>query len=322
MAQLKSSAGPPRSETPAKTRSAPSLVEASSSKPDVYVFFGHGWETLTTKFEDREKLEDGYTLITFTECGMPTRLPDMVPVVRKMTSENLPILSKIGTDKSKETIEAVKKTLGKDIRVYKPGEEYPDLLYASFGAFYPPTPDTKGAFYSLYVKSGVHKAPFVLPETGQWKINCNVARHKPTRYTIPIEDVGEGIDFVKYCSMSPTTNLDAARNTYTGAVFPNPNDKDGKAYIDQIMEKQKKNANGELGEDEDADIFFRVKDVMKAIGPGVYYWPICRGTIEGEPSEVVKIVEETRSKSNARQKTRAGKRRHNRHKTYRKKRRY
>ncbi len=101
--------------------------------PNVFVFFGHGWETMTTKFKERKILPKGVTLVTFSECGIPTQLETMVPIVQKMTEEHLPTLSKIATDQSEETITAIQELLGKNIRVYTNGAKYPDLLYASLG---------------------------------------------------------------------------------------------------------------------------------------------------------------------------------------------
>ena len=294
-----------------------------TSNPDVFVFFGHGWETMTTEFEDRQTLPPGVTLVTFSECGIPTQLPSMVSIVQKMTTENMPILSKIATDQSKETIQAIQTLLDKKIRVYTNGAKYPDLLYASLGTFCPPA-GAKGQEYLLSVKSGVHKAPFSVPEVTRWKYNKNVARQRPTGYALPITDV-EGDKFLERCSLIPAGDFDTLKKTYDDAVFPNED------TIDEVIEKQKKKRDGTLEVNEDEDIFFPIGDVFKAlkkdpVTPSVYYWPICRGRADDEPPEVQKALPGLRSQSNEAQPKFAGRKtyrkmRRNRRKTYRKKRR-
>ena len=291
-----------------------------TSDPNVFVFFGHGWETFDTEYEHRPKLPKGVTLVTFSECGIPTQLGTMVPIVQKMTTENMPILSKIATDQSTTTIQAIEQLLNTKIRVYTNEALYPDLLYASLGTFCPPA-GPKGQEYWLSVKSGVHKAPISVPEVTRWKYNEKVARQRPTGYTLPRTDVGEG-KFLEYCSLIQAGDFDALRKTYDGAKFPD------KETIDKVIEKQKKKRQGTLGEDEDEDIFFPIGDVFTKLGSGVYYWPICRGRAADEGKDIQKKAAEIRAASAIKQRAIRGqgrktykKARRNRRKTYRKKRR-
>ena len=296
-----------------------------TSDPNVFVFFGHGWETFDTEFKQRKKLPPGVTLVTFSECGIPTQLGTMVPIVQKMTTENMPILSKIATDHSTTTIQAIEQLLNTKIRVYTNEALYPDLLYASLGTFCPPA-GAKGQEYWLSVKSGVHKAPISVPEVTRWKYNENVARQRPTGYTLPRTDVGEG-KFLEYCSLIQAGDFDALRKTYDGAKFPD------KEIIDKVIEKQKKKREGTLGKDEDEDIFFPIGDVFEALKkdhppPSVYYWPICRGRAADEGKKTQEAIADLRAASDTQQEARVGqgrktyrKARRNRRKTYRKKRR-
>lgn len=264
------------------------MSEPSSGDPNVYVFTGHGYEYVKP-FEERKKLPEGVTLVTFTECGMPTQIPDIIRVFEKMKQKE-PFVNPVRDKKKIETL------LGKGLRVYAPGDPYPPLYYMPVGEHNPP--ERKGEPYTIYFKSGVHKLPITLSPQPGWKFKPTVVRHQPTRYTFAPEEW----TFLQYGRLAKGVTPDEeatdpslaslAKLSLEGAVFPD------EATFQAILDKTKPNG-------------FPIEEVFTKLGPGVYYWPICRGDIHTEAPEAQKIIEDTRSKSTLRQRV-GGKRRRSR----------
>ncbi len=270
---------------------------------NAYVFTGHGNE-LFTEFEARSKIPDGVTLVTLTECGTPTTVPDIISMIEKMNATPEPFL-KLGAAKTEEAQKAIEAQLGRGIRVYRPGMSYPDLQYAPIGDLHPP--DKGGKSYTLYLKSGVYTLPISLQVNPEWKIAGSVARHKPTRFTLPPD---RNLEFAKYFTITEGYSDDAARKSFAGSIYPTGD------QLETILKTKKDNYRDPEKEE---DTYIPIGNVFTKLGPGIYYWLICRGSIDGEPKEVVERVQKLRSESTRRQR---GVGRRNRRKTYRRKRRY
>ena len=259
-----------------------------------YVFTGHGNE-IPIDFEKRSKLPAGVTLVTLTECGIPTNAPDIAKVMQKLNSSP-ELFARLGSDKS--AVKEVKAKLGQDIHIFREGEGYPDLRYAPISDLHPPD-DKDGNNYTLYAKSGVYKLPIPLTEQPEWKCGNNVLRHKPTRYTLPLD-----MEFAKYCPMTKGFDIDAAKKSFAGSVYPTGD------QLEAILKTKKDNYRHPEKEE---DTYIPIGEVFAKLGPGVYYWIVCRGSEESE------LVTKIRAESRLRQTRKAGKKRR---KTYRKKRHY
>lgn len=246
-----------------------------------YVFTGHGNEIITP-FSTRQTIPDGITLVTLTECGIPTNAPEIAKVMQKLNASP-ELFARLGSDSSAE--KDIKAQLGQDIHIFRPGMSYPDLRYAPISDLHPPD-DKDGNNYTLYAKSGVYTLPIPLTEQPEWKCGNSVMRHKPTRYTLPLD-----MDFAKYCPMTKGFDIDAAKRSFSGSIYPTGD------QLELILKTKKDNYRHPEKEE---DTYIPIGEVFKKLGPGVYYWIICRGSEESPE------VEKTRAESRLRQRTRKG----------------
>lgn len=259
---------------------------------NAFVLTGHGDEEFI-KFKSRQQMPKGYTLVTFTESGGPTQLPEWTKILERMRSE--PALFQ---DLSEKNTQEIEKILGNDVHIYTAGMKYPDLYYTSLGDYYPPAKN--GEFLTFYFKSGVYKLPTLeLEPLPRWEQTTEAIRDKVTGYTFPPAKT-----YTVYGRLSKGDDPTAARESYTGAVFPD------KPTIEAILNKTN-------------DDRFPIRDVFRALGPGVYYWVVCRGTMNDVPTNIQQRIASVRSVSRQQQRTLraplSGARR--KRKTYRKKRR-
>lgn len=260
-----------------------------------YVFTGHGNEITTTDFASRQTIPDGITLVTLTECGIPTNAPEIMKVMQKLNASP-ELFARLGSGTTAE--KDVKAQLGNDIHIFRPGMSYPDLQYAPISDLHPP--DKGEENYTIYAKSGVYTLPIPFTEQPEWKCGNNVMRHKPTRYTLPLD-----MEFAKYCPMTKGFDIEAARRSFVGSVYPTGD------QLEAILKTKKDNYRDPKKEE---DTYIPIGEVFAKLGPGVYYWIICRGSEESPE------IEKKRAESRLRQTRKGGKGR--RRRTYRKKRRY
>ena len=264
-----------------------------------YVFTGHGNEITTTPFSARQTIPEGVTLVTLTECGIPTNAPDTAKVIQRLNASP-ELFAKLGTPDD-TTEEEVKAQLGKDIHIYRKGMPYPDLRYAPISDLHPPKKGDET--YTLYAKSGVYTLPVPLTERPEWKCGNNVLRHKPTRYTLPLD-----MEFAKYCPMTKGFDTEAAKESFAGSVYPTGD------QLEAILKTKKDNFEHPTNEE---DTYIPIGEVFAKLGTGVYYWIICRGSDESPGAQAI------RSESRGRQgeTVKGGRKRRGNRKTYRKKRR-
>jgi hypothetical protein len=265
---------------------------------NAYVFTGHGNE-ITTDFDKRLEIPVGITLVTLTECGIPTNAPHIAKVIQTLNASP-ELFARLGTDETDKTEKEVRAKLGQDIHIYRKGMKYPDLHYAPIGDLHPP--DKGEDNYTIYAKSGVYTLPIPFTEQPEWKCGNNVMRHKPTRYTLSLD-----MEFAKYCPMTKGFDITAARRSFTGSVYPTGD------QLEAILKAKKDNYRHPTNEE---DTYIPIGDIFKKLGPGVYYWIICRGSEESE------LVNKIRAQSTIRQRTRKGGKKYRGRKTYRKKRYY
>lgn len=290
---------------------ATSIPDKDPRKPRSLVFLGHGDEEVVC-FESRDTIPEGITLVTFTECGQPNWLPVVAAILEKM-KEKPDLFKKLESDTSKATVDEIKRELGSQkMRVYTKGMKYPKLDFSPLSEFQPPGTTKKGKGYQFYFRSGVYEVPMQLPTfDDEWKVLENGRiEHPHLQYNFD-----PAYTFLKYGHLTAGKNIGTAKSMYTGSIFP---DKDTVNTVLKVHEK-----GGE-------DIFIPIEKAFGSLGPGVYYWLVCRGDVSDKPEEVQALAKVTRRNSDLWQKLqpaitestpKGGKRRRNRRKTYRKKRR-
>lgn len=232
----------------------------------VYVFTGHGYEDLSLAFKDRKPMPKGYTLVTFTECGRKTNYTSILPTLGEMSKKEQLAMFQDPTSNQK----AIEAKLGATIKVYEPEEDfYPPLYYMPIGDH--PTPNGNATFYS---KSGLYKLPLA-------PLTSHLEEWSASQSDVPSED----IEFLKSgylakgtlpCEDKPSDDQvkehwPSVLGSFNGAVFPKE---------DELRDILAGNvANG-----------FKIEEVFTRMGPGVYYWPICRGDINDlSPNERGKV---------------------------------
>lgn len=232
--------------------------------PDVFVFTGHGDDSGDTK-----QLPPGVTLVTFTTCGTAAALDDTFQIFEVMKKYGKDFFSNPADPINRGKIET---ELKRPIRVYTKGGEYPDLWYFSTGVNSIPSDDKIPSLenYDIFFKSGVYKLPLgPIERNPEWKMPGGLEERLIQEGLVTEDD-----DFLMYGYVREkpvgrdalaAKYADGITKSYAGAVFPD-------------QETVTKIANG--GSD-----LVPIEVVFKALGPGVYYWPICRGSLRTKTSE-------------------------------------
>ena len=92
-----------------------------------FVILGHGEEDTTVGFDERSVLPEGYTLVTLSQCGAVTD-EDIVQNFINAASSLDPAMIRTFKEVDKKTIESL---LGQKIHIYTEGQKIP-ALYVSF----------------------------------------------------------------------------------------------------------------------------------------------------------------------------------------------
>lgn len=226
---------------------------------DTYIILGHGLEN-TKEFEERARIPEGITLVTFAECGIVTTKDEVCPMIEAFTkAENKEILENPLLHKGE-----IRQFLnGKDIHIYLPGDLYPSLEIQMFLDW----PEEKAI---TIMKSGTYKFPIDAAEIqiGEGNTFCDrlfktIGPYKGAFTQRLPEDYSSELMF--HGSIKPTTEevngllADSERNFSAN-----------RAFVKQFIPKLK------------AKLRFTLEDVFTRGGPGVYYYVVCR-----EPPDVM-----------------------------------
>jgi len=217
--------------------------------PNVFVFAGHGDETIKP-FKSRELVPPGITLVALAQCGQSMTLQISRDVlVGMLANEKTLFEDPVG---NKSAIEAAFNAI--PIRVYQPGDMLPDLVYMSLGDATPPKQTATAPSYTVYTKSGVYALQdLTFPVQPEWAFDDRKDLiHTPTGATF-----APRFEFLRYAKMAEGKDPALAKSMYEGAVFPDAETID--AAVTGVLDRTP------------------IGEVFDALGPGVYYWPICRG---------------------------------------------
>ena len=182
----------------------PGLGPGPGPDPDqpVFVILGHGTETVELDFDAREKVPEGYTLVTMAECGDSIYLDSHVdPLIRVATNKEVTELLRDPV-KNKTAIESLFKI---KIHIYKSGMKMPPANITLLTEWV--APDSK---HMRIFKSGVFQLP----------LNPATFREFSKEYDNATMDV----------KLSSKT-IRELRERYDGSVFPRAKDFDFDTYF-------------------------------------------------------------------------------------------
>lgn len=278
---------------------------------NVFVFEGHG-EEMPIPYERRETVPEGVTLVTFAECLRVTKGSDVTDVLLAMKELDTAVLE----DPVKNQDVLWKAFKGRHIHVHPPRSPLPALAYFSRANHYIHDAKSDDQIENVhdgmvYYKSGVYKVPnYEMPVQPEWKISDDGTQilHPESGLNLPLR----GNESLKYAKLAKTKvtgsdppfeiNSEVAKSMYEGAVWPGPA---------TMVRHASASTYGEL-----RTVWTPIQRVFKALGPGVYYWPICRG--ESRTPEEEAIAVKIRAKSAQKRRETHGKgRRNKRRKTVR-----
>jgi hypothetical protein len=276
-----------------------------------YVIDGHGSEDMC-EMTDRDVIPENTVLITFAECGNYVFLPDAIPRLESMAKTPEEWTSFTADMPLKDIKASLPKDPSRDLsrgaRVYTPGMSYPKLSLTSLGSssvtgeMQGPPPRAR-ITVQRYWKSGVYKLPITLKDySNEWLLRPSFGQTVPWYHdTTGFLATGPGYkDTYRSVKITPARNADVAAKMYEGALLPDPAAQ--KTIIEQHM----------AGKPETP---IPLASIFEKLGPGVYYWMVCRAGTLDETTEL------KRAASNKQQQTARGGRRRRGRKTYRKKRR-
>jgi hypothetical protein len=95
---------------------------------DSFLILGHGIEN-TIQFEERNRIPEGVTLVTFAECGVITTTKEVCPMTEAFTKEENREIFR-NPKANKDTIRMFLN--GKDVHIYESGDRYPTLMIQMF----------------------------------------------------------------------------------------------------------------------------------------------------------------------------------------------
>ena len=269
----------------------PAEYPAPSPDVPVYVFFGHGGEHLlqfkSPEIPDiytRSRLPEGFTLVTITECN----------TIAAGRTDELKAFEGIGEEKDisifRDPIknrEAIRKLLGvSEFNIYKAGDEYPHLIYHSLNSGHDeytrdPITNEVDSRVTTYGKSGVYKLPIALQTFSTEWIQTLDGQYVHKTTGAKAKWKGDEI----YNTAKKNFTIDGGdlyaigsevkQKIFKDAVWPTPSMLTNDKVISQPRPIYK---------------------IFNDLGPGVYYWPICRfGTLQ-DPKLVRAIRAESRSR--------------------------
>jgi len=230
----------------------------SEEKSDIFIVMGHGYEDVV-QFEKRTILPEGYTVVTFCECGDFTTLTRMCPLYPSFV------------DGSYET----------KIRLLDPEQfkrEYPQYMMHVYkpGSYIPTIKTTLKIVWNKFYREP-HLPSKELPE-GQTEEEHTTVKYvcKSGVYKYPVDE--------RYLFNKEKDEM--CGNTGWCAEIPDGDD--SKEYILKSKEGSLEMRPSPYG--------YTLDDIMRKFGPGVYYLPICR-TAKCEDEEMRSKIQLTRQRS-------------------------
>jgi hypothetical protein len=238
------------------------MAAAAAGEPPIYLILGHGHETMVN-FNDRERLPEGYSLVTYSESGNASFMDEVCKTVGLFQDES----QKDMLSDPRENKDELERALNHPVHVYKPGHLIPSLDITSLTSW--SFSQGRGQFYQ-FMRSGVFTFPlqkwsfrspyFKLPKEKEDLLatNENLQRN--------IAQCGENIVVMDWSEFKGNT-LD---KLYEGAVYPSEEKVKSLSKYDSIQ------STVGVG----SAFSISLADLMKKLGPGVYYYVICRADNE------------------------------------------
>ena len=233
-----------------------------SKDSEIYIVMGHGYEDVVS-FEKRTILPEGYTVITFCECGEYTTLSRVCPLYPLFTDHSVETKHKL-IDPEEFKRDYPEYTM----RIYKPGSYIPKIkttLKMVWNKFYKePKVPTKGI--SEGETEEEHTAVKYICKSGVYKYPVDNEH-------LFDKDKDDMCNHSGWCSEVPES--------------------------DNVKDYILKSKQGSLSM-RFSPYGYTLDDIMKTFGPGVYYLPICR-TATCEDDVMGEKIQLTRQQSRTQQ---------------------
>jgi hypothetical protein len=220
----------------------------------IYLILGHGTEVVYN-FNTRQQLPEGYTLVTYSQAGNASYRKEVCKTIGLFEdASNEELLRQVAGNKT-----SLEDVLDHSINVYTPGQRIPNLTI---------TPVTSWDFdyieFTKFQRCGVYTFPMrpnpVFEQPFQPDLTEKQIQRLQTK-TIIKEDMSECAGQVAYF---PYMNGKAERVApfFKDSVYPT-----------EDFVREKKNATlSNLKH----NTKITLTDLMKKLGPGIYYYVICR----------------------------------------------
>jgi hypothetical protein len=231
---------------------------APKDNPAVFLTLGHGDDDITVNFESRERLPEGFTLVTLAQCGVVTNEHAVFPIMDAFSN---PDMKDILQDPlaNKETISRL--VGGLPLYIYKQGDLVPELgLHLLLDWIKKPDGSNKERTI-FFSKSGVYKFPvsegFNLggaPGAQGEDVEINPKyKYISARWSMLLEEPVE------------LENKEEFVDLYKNSVFPTQDE------ISKIVDDNKMNFKAVKEATK-----HKLSTVFDRLGPGVYYFVVCR----------------------------------------------
>lgn len=222
----------------------------------IYIILGHGNETVTN-FNSRPQLPKGCTLVTYTKAGDASYREEVcktIKIFEDSSKEDL-LRSVIKKDNKKELLEQY---VQHPVNVYKEGDRIPNLeispvTYWTFGAME----------FTKFQRCGVYTFPlssnpaFIDPFQDVTVAQTTKLQSDP-EVQLDLEHCQNNVAYFPW----KISNARRISRYYKGSVYPTEQQLRclGDAMVGTVKSKFK----------------IHITDLMKKLGPGIYYYVICR----------------------------------------------
>lgn len=223
---------------------------------NAFLILGHGFEE-PEEYDIRQVLPANTYLVTTSECGVSTTSAhDMFPMIEAMLAQ--PDMFK----DPKTHLEHITHLVRKGLRILGPGDPYPFLktnLVINVNS------DTTG----YLAKSGIYKLPLTPTDFSIWPDGVAIPddMRDEARYVVPFaRKIG-----VYVRGANSEDLLKNIQTAYSGAVFPS------KEKVNQVVQTDRDYPTGLIRLGILQQQFTKtLPEMFDMLGPGVYYYPICR----------------------------------------------